>query len=661
MSCGAFEVRGIPVKKDAKSANGRHAPRAVDPAWAGWEYPGNRGRKLDPPAPLYCDNHDMKAPTRMAITAMLGTSLGSAADFSQWMDSTRVRLNTTSAGANVATDQAGFPVLVRLATGDFIFSEAKSDGSDIRFADSAGNALPFELERFDPVNKVAEVWVLPPAIKGNASTQWFKLYWGNAAATSVSSGPAVFPAAGNFAGVWHLGENGSTTAGAYKDASSYGNHGTGAAMTAASDVAGTVGTAAAFNAVSNQGILIPANASLHPTGNLTLEVWIKTTTQAQYKRYLGRPFSSVADPWNEYSLEADVTGTKVNFSISIANVQASVTCATAMTAGTWYHVVGVYDGAEQRIYVNGTLDGTVARTGTVSDFGQSLAIGKYALDNGSNFDGVVDEARVSRAARSADWIKLSYANQRPDQKLVGFERFPAAPSCQVHFATPADTAVKEGAQLDLAAQADCATGYTWMVVSGPSPHLLDPEVKILHVALPRVARDTAIVYRFTAGFGGGAQSGDVKVTVKEAIPDPLFTLPTLPTWNGKSVLVVKPTVTNAAAIQASSEPVIHYAWSVSGVSVDSAWGAGQLAFSNPAQSGSMTVGLCLDNRGAVTCKQTAVNVSVAVGVSPREAGASFAEASGDRWDAKGRMQRAKAETASSAAAKTDATHLQAIH
>jgi len=38
------------------------------------------------------------------------------------------------------------------------------------------------------------------------------------------------------------------------------------------------------------------------------------------------------------------------------------------------------------------------------------------------FDGRIDEARISAAARSADWIKLSYENQRPDQTLVEIRR-----------------------------------------------------------------------------------------------------------------------------------------------------------------------------------------------------------------------------------------------
>jgi hypothetical protein len=38
-----------------------------------------------------------------------------------------------------------------------------------------------------------------------------------------------------------------------------------------------------------------------------------------------------------------------------------------------------------------------------------------------NFCGCIDEVRVCRTIRSADWIKLSYMNQRPDDRLVVFK------------------------------------------------------------------------------------------------------------------------------------------------------------------------------------------------------------------------------------------------
>jgi hypothetical protein len=37
-----------------------------------------------------------------------------------------------------------------------------------------------------------------------------------------------------------------------------------------------------------------------------------------------------------------------------------------------------------------------------------------------NWDGILDEVRVSNVARSADWIKLDYESQKEGAKLVSY-------------------------------------------------------------------------------------------------------------------------------------------------------------------------------------------------------------------------------------------------
>lgn len=99
-----------------------------------------------------------------------------------------------------------------------------------------------------------------------------------------------------------------------------------------------------------------------------------------------------------------------------------------------------------------------------------------------------------------------------------------------------------------------------------------------------------------------------------------------------------PTITNAAAISGSSEPTLHYAWSLAGVPVDSTQGVDFLSLSNPGQSGSLTIGLCLDNNGPPTCKETTVDVSTSVGIRARPAIGTFVKKNGLDRDAKGRAK-----------------------
>jgi len=365
----------------------------------------------------------VKRSTPLFALLVLAAMSAFAGDFSAWTYCSLLKLNTSSSGANVMGSVTNFPLLVRLSQSNFDFTQAKPDGSDVRFTanDPATHAteLTFQIERWDNVNKLAEVWVKVPTILGDNSTQAIKMYWGNSGTLPAAPTDPVFTSADGFAGVWHLGENPGSTSGGYKDAVGT-NNGTGNSGT--SSTAGVVGNGVNFN--GSQSISVPNNAvsgspsTFHPTGSLTVEAWINASTQGQYKRFVDKAFTSATNPWDEYDLQFSGASNTFAFVVGMGSSQYSVTSTTATSTGQWFHVVGTYDQANLRIYVNGNLECTVARTGAISDYGQGLAFGKYLNDNNSNYNGKLDEVRISYTARSSDWIALSYMNQRSDQKLV---------------------------------------------------------------------------------------------------------------------------------------------------------------------------------------------------------------------------------------------------
>src|SRR6267142_3045725 len=79
--------------------------------------------------------------------------------------------------------------------------------------------------------------------------------------------------------------------------------------------------------------------------------------------------------------------------------------------GAWTHVVGTYDGSQLKIYFNGNLDGQVSATGNIVATNQNVVIGADTAGGGENFNGSIDEVRISNSARSADWIATEYKNQ----------------------------------------------------------------------------------------------------------------------------------------------------------------------------------------------------------------------------------------------------------
>src|SRR6187549_893477 len=117
--------------------------------------------------------------------------------FPAWSKYRTITINTaaTGGGAGVATANTNVPILVRLsnlsvAAGANVLSEALAGGADIRFTNGAGDtAYAYEIERW--TSAAADIWVKVPTVAANGNTN-LRLYWGNAAATNASSGPAVF-------------------------------------------------------------------------------------------------------------------------------------------------------------------------------------------------------------------------------------------------------------------------------------------------------------------------------------------------------------------------------------------------------------------------------------------------------------------------------------
>ena len=64
-----------------------------------------------------------------------------------WKYCCRLGLNTTPSGADVAGDVTRFPVLVRLKSGNFDFSQAGNDGEDLVFIGKDGRRFPYQIEQ----------------------------------------------------------------------------------------------------------------------------------------------------------------------------------------------------------------------------------------------------------------------------------------------------------------------------------------------------------------------------------------------------------------------------------------------------------------------------------------------------------------------------------
>ena len=165
----------------------------------------------------------------------------SRASADAWSYSQTITLDTTASGANVLEDVRQYPLAVLLDKSRFDFNQARPDGADIRFFDSAGKALPHAIELWDKASGSAAVWVLLDLVKGNSKDQSIVMKWGHASAPNISDSKAVFKRQDGFVGVWHLDEDGNTGPDGYRDASDHEAHGTGVGMIPGSRVDARIG------------------------------------------------------------------------------------------------------------------------------------------------------------------------------------------------------------------------------------------------------------------------------------------------------------------------------------------------------------------------------------------------------------------------------------
>jgi hypothetical protein len=94
-----------------------------------------------------------------------------------------------------------------------------------------------------------------------------------------------------------------------------------------------------------------------------------------------------------------------------------------MTTEAWYHLIGTFDGTAIRLYTNGV---EVSRSNPISAFPRTndnpVFFGRsWDANWGSFMNGIMDEILIEGTARSADWLRLCYTNQRVDDTLVVFK------------------------------------------------------------------------------------------------------------------------------------------------------------------------------------------------------------------------------------------------
>jgi hypothetical protein len=159
----------------------------------------------------------------------------------------------------------------------------------------------------------------------------------------------------------------------------------------------------------NSGTLMAINGS----NAMTMEAWINPQSVTMPSGY--RLFYSFPGQPGTYLGLFNGGGTpRIVVAMVINGVQRSFVAGPTVAVGSWYHVVGTYNGAELTLYVNGVAVGQLTGlSGPVSLGASGVQLGNYPVAGGSfGFNGLVDEAAIYGHALSAGEI-ASHHGLRP--------------------------------------------------------------------------------------------------------------------------------------------------------------------------------------------------------------------------------------------------------
>jgi hypothetical protein len=161
---------------------------------------------------------------------------------------------------------------------------------------------------------------------------------------------------------------------------------------------------ASANAVSFDGsndiITIPDNSTLDITSAITLEAWCYATKNTGVQNVINK--SSNSSNTGYIFPRTDNGWTSAIFYLHIGGWQTLSAAYPSLNA--WHHLAATYDGAEMRLYINGTLAASRAQTGSITTNGNPLTLGNQ-LGFAEYFGGIADEFRVWNVARTQSQIQ----------------------------------------------------------------------------------------------------------------------------------------------------------------------------------------------------------------------------------------------------------------
>jgi hypothetical protein len=360
--------------------------------------------------------------------------------YTEWAYSAAVRVN---ASGLVSKQVTNVPLLLRLTSAEIDFSQARGDGTDLRFTKEDGTMLPCQVQLWDSLAATAAVWIKVDTVFADSVPRKLRMFWGNP--RTGADKRAVFDTTDGYVGAWHLDAAPTGTVAAFADASPAGDPakamgilGKPDSMPAIGPADGRIGGGVPLN--GKDSYLMASREYAGPSV-FTASFWFRTSSKeggkilgfvmpglkVTYGSKTGNfNFDRVVWMTDEGLLHAGFMMRSTSYPTIIGAWQ-SFTAAKPYNDGQWHHLGYTLWDSGALLMVDGVkVAGYTGLVRPLPEPGQwrigYSGEGKWDPEWTSEyFQGSIDEVRLSHQTRSEDWLRLDYESQKPGSGLFTVE------------------------------------------------------------------------------------------------------------------------------------------------------------------------------------------------------------------------------------------------
>ena len=300
-------------------------------------------------------------------------------------------------GSKVTGDHLDFPLLIHLIDAELKDGVVHSDGFDIVFSDENFMKLDHEIESYNDANGELYAWVRIPSLKAGIDTK-LRIFYGNKLVTSDPSSKNTWL---SYQGVWHLSD--MTDASEFNlDAIDY----------LSTQVDGVFNSGWGFEGRIDSYLDLQVKPSDYkPHGMFTFSFWYNKKNNGNTTIF---DFGDITGDSNysKWNVELKIQEPKTTLSFNVGDAYTFGSFKKEFNTPTdWIPIHGLYDGSGIKLIIS-EASKTIVVEENIDLFWGSVNFTNLStlLQIGKNFDGSIDEVRLSGEIKSEDWIKTEVDN-----------------------------------------------------------------------------------------------------------------------------------------------------------------------------------------------------------------------------------------------------------